>query len=153
MKKILFFTFVLNLVISCSFQSEPQKLDEFVDNAELKAESYTDADWEKSAIQYQKLVDEYLNSGKEYSEAEREMAARAMGRYHALLMRVGLERSASRLKEFGKILPSYLNGLVEGLDNESENIEKAFEGLFNEEKLEKSLESVEKTFERFFGDE
>lgn len=152
MKKLIFLSLAVLLVLSCS-QSLPQNLDAFVDNAELKAESYTQDDWEKSAIQYQKLVDEYVNSGKEYTEAEREMAARAMGRYHALLFRVGLERSASYMKELGKILPSYLDGLVEGLDNESENIEKTFEGLFNEEKIEKSLESVEKTFERIFGGE
>lgn len=142
-----------SFVISCASQSEPQKLDAFVDNAELKAETYTQEDWEKSAVQYQKLVDAYVNSNRDYTDAEREMAAKAMGRYHALLFRVGLEHSASYIKEMGKILPSYLDGLIEGLNEESKNIEKTFEGLFDEEKIEKSIESLENAFDRIFGDQ
>jgi len=57
---------------SCiSAQRRPaQALDSFVDKAELNCESYTSADWEKSALQYEKLVEQYSNSNMTQSEAE-----------------------------------------------------------------------------------
>lgn len=138
-------------VSSCGSSSEPQKLDSFVDKAELNASSYSQSDWEKSAIQYQKLVDDYMYSGKEYSDAEKEMAARAMGRYHALLLKSGIEKGASFLKEFGKMLPEYLDGLASGLDENADGVGSALENLFDEEKMEKSLDALESAFEKLFG--
>lgn len=84
MKQIV--VFILSIIISfftasCISQSEPQKLDSFVDKDELNYSSYSQSEWEQSAIEYQKPVDDYMYSGKEYTEAQKEMAARAMGRY------------------------------------------------------------------------
>lgn len=122
-----------------------------MDKVELNSSSYSSEDWEESAIQYQKLVDDYMNSGKQYSDAEKEMAVKAMGRYHALLIKSGIEKSASFLKEFGKVFPSYLDGIVEGIDANSEDIEKSLNNLFDEEKIEKSLESLNDKLEQLFG--
>lgn len=69
-----------------------------MDKTELNASSYSQSDWEKSAIEYQKLVDDYMYSGKEYTDAEKEMAARAMGRYHALLVKNGIESPERKLQ-------------------------------------------------------
>lgn len=55
-------------------------LDSFVDNAELNSSDYDAEDWQKSMLQYERLVEEYSNSGKEYTDAEKQMTARAMGR-------------------------------------------------------------------------
>ena len=66
------------LIAACSSSNIPQKLDSFVDNAELKSSDYDAEDWQKSMLQYEKLVDEYSNSGKEYTDAEKQMAVRAM---------------------------------------------------------------------------
>ena len=82
---------------------------------------------------YEKLVEEYSYSGKEYSDAEKQMAARAMGRYHSLIIKNGIEQSAAYLKELESILPSYLEGLVDGLGENSEDLGKTLEGIFNSE--------------------
>ena len=138
------------LIAACSSSNIPQKLDSFVDNAELKSSDYDAEDWQKSMLQYEKLVDEYSNSGKEYTDAEKQMAVRAMGRYHSLLIKKGVEQSAAYLKELESILPSYLEGLVDGIGENSEDLGKTLEGIFNSEELEKAFEGLGNKLEEIF---
>lgn len=141
----------LVLMATCSSSNIPQKLDSFVDNAELKSNDYDAEDWQKSMLQYEELVEEFSNSGKEYSNAEKQMAARAMGRYHSLLIKNGIEQSAAYLKELESILPSYLEGLVDGLGENSEEFGKTLEGIFNSEELENAFDGLENRLEELFG--
>ena len=141
----------LVLMATCSSSNIPQKLDSFVDNAELKSNDYDAEDWQKSMLQYEELVEEFSNSGKEYSNAEKQMAARAMGRYHSLLIKNGIEQSAAYLKELESILPSYLEGLVDGLGENSEELGKTLEGICNSEELEKAFEGLGNRLEELFG--
>lgn len=129
----------------------PQKLDSFVDNAELKSNDYDAEDWQNSMLQHEELVEEFSNSGKEYSNAEKQMAARAMGRYHSLLIKNGIEQSAAYLKELESILPSYLEGLVDGLGENSEEFGKTLEGISNSEELEKAFDGLGNRLEELFG--
>lgn len=139
-------------IAACSSSSIPQKLDSFVDNTELKSSDYDAEDWQRSTLQYERLVEEYINSGKEYTDAEKQMAARAMGRYHSLLIKNGVEQSAAYLKELESILPSYLEGLVDGLGENSEELGKTLEDIFNSEELEKTFENIGNTLEQLFGE-
>lgn len=141
----------LVLMATCSSSNIPQKLDSFVDNAELKSNDYDAEDWQKSMLQYEELVEEFSNSGKEYSNAEKQMAARAMGRYHSLLIKNGIEQSAAYLKELESILPSYLEGLVDGLGENSEEFGKTLEGISNSEELEKAFDGLGNRLEELFG--
>ena len=59
-KHTLIVAMIAFLMASCASQSAPQKLDSFVDKAELNSSSYSQTDWEKSAVEYQKLVDDYM---------------------------------------------------------------------------------------------
>ena len=138
------------LIAACSSSNIPQKLDSFVDNAELKSSDYDAEDWQKSMLQYEKLVDEYRSSGKEHTDADKQMAVRAMGRYHSLLIKKGVEQSAAYLKELESILPSYLEGLVDGLGENSEELGKTLEGIFNSEELEKAFEGLGNKLEEIF---
>lgn len=138
-------------IVACSSSNIPQKLDSFVDNAELKSNDYDAEDWQESMLQYERLVEEYSNSGKEYTNAEKQMAARAMGRYHSLLIKNGVEQSAAYLKELEAILPSYLEGLVEGLGENSEELGKTLEGIFNSKEMEKAFEGLGNKLEEIFG--
>lgn len=142
----------LVLLATCSSSSIPQKLDSFVDNAELKSNDYDAEDWQNSMLQYEELVEELSNSGKEYSNAEKQMAARAMGRYHSLLIKNGIEQSAAYLKELESILPSYLEGLIDGLGENSEEFGKTLEGISNSEELEKAVDGLGNRLEELFGE-
>lgn len=141
----------LVLLATCSSSNIPQKLDSFVDNAELKSNDYDAEDWQNSMLQYEELVEELSNSGKEYSNAEKQMAARAMGRYHSLLIKNGIEQSAAYLKELESILPSYLEGLIDGLGENSEEFRKTLEGISNSEELEKAFDGLGNRLEELFG--
>lgn len=141
----------LVLLATCSSSNMPQKLDSFVDNAELKSNDYDAEDWQNSMLQHEELVEEFSNSGKEYSNAEKQMAARAMGRYHSLLIKNGIEQSAAYLKELESILPSYLEGLVDGLGENSEEFGKTLEGISNSEELENAFDGLGNRLEELFG--
>lgn len=142
----------LVLLATCSSSNIPQKLDSFVDNAELKSNDYDAEDWQNSMLQYEELVEELSNSGKEYSNTEKQMAARAMGRYHSLLIKNGIEQSAAYLKELESILPSYLEGLIDGLGENSEEFGKTLEGISNSEELEKAFDGLGNRLEELFGE-
>ncbi len=142
----------LVLLATCSSSNIPQKLDSFVDNAELKSNDYDAEDWQNSMLQYEELVEDLSNSGKEYSNAEKQMAARAMGRYHSLLIKNGIEQSAAYLKELESILPSYLEGLIDGLGENSEEFGKTLEGISNSEELEKAFDGLGNRLEELFGE-
>ena len=139
------------VVLSCSNTTAPQKLDYFVDKTELNCDKYDADDWQKSMVQYDQLVKEFNKPGKQYTEAEKQMAARAMGRYHSLLIKNGIEQSAAYIEELKQVLPSYLEGLVDGLGESSDEIGKSLEGIFNSEEFEKAFESLEEELEDIFG--
>lgn len=142
----------ISLILGSCSVSLPEKLDRFVDKAELNSSTYDANDWQKSLNQYAELVNELSSSGKQYSDAEKEMAARAMGRYHSLLIKNGIEASATYIKELKSILPSYLEGLVEGLDENSDEIGKSLEGLFDNEELYRVLDNLGEKLEGIFGE-
>lgn len=144
---ILFAAISAMIIASCASQSAPQALDAFVDKAELNSELYSPEDWERSELQYEKLIEQYANSGKSYTEAEKQMAARAMGRYHALLIKNGIEQSAEFLRELGNILPSYFEGITDGLEDSKID----WDSIFDEEKIEESLDGLEQSLEKIFG--
>lgn len=61
-RMILFIVLTSAFIVACSSSNIPQKLDSFVDNAELKSSDYDAEDWQKSMLQYERLVEEYNNS-------------------------------------------------------------------------------------------
>jgi hypothetical protein len=142
------------LLTSCigSNRSVPQRMDSFVDNAELKSDSYSAEDWEKSEATFEKLVSEYENSPQKYTDAEKKMAARAIGRYHALLLKQGIKESASMILELGNILPDYIDGFVDGLKQDGEDFDGTLNNLLDTAALEKSMEELGSAIEELFGD-
>ena len=148
---IVFFIATASAVQSCSNTTVPQKLDNFVDKTELNCDKYDADDWQKSMVRYDQLVKEFNKPGRQYTEAEKQMAARAMGRYHSLLIKNGIEQSATYLEELKNVLPSYLEGLVDGLGESSDEIGKNLEDIFNSEEFEKAFEDLGEKLEDIFG--
>ena len=140
-KTKLFAVMILFIVTSCASQSVPQKLDDFVNKVEQNSSAYSQSDWEKTAMEYQRLVDEYLYSEIEYTEEERNKAARAMGRYHAIILKNEIESSVSFLKEFCKIFPEYLDGFASGLN----------EDKLDDSNVELSMDAIDRAIEELFA--
>lgn len=149
--RVLAISIIAIVTAACISSNAPQKLDSFVDKTELNCDKYDADDWQKSMVQYDQLVKEFNKPGKQYTEAEKQMAARAMGRYHSLLIKNGIEQSAAYIEELKQVLPSYLEGLVDGLGESSDEIGKSLEGIFNSEEFEKAFESLEEELEDIFG--
>ncbi|MBO4571779.1 MAG: hypothetical protein J5699_07635 [Bacteroidales bacterium] len=140
---------VIFLAAGCT--SAPKKLDRFVEKTEINCDNYETEDWDKSMQQYKKLVDEYKNSDKEYTDEEKKMALKAMGRYHALLIKKGLEKSATFIEEFGAALPSYLDGILDGMKENTEGFGKSLEEMFDGEKIDKALSDFSDKLEEIFS--
>lgn len=138
------------ILASCAVQTAPQRLDEFVDDAEINAGDYTAEDWAQSNEAYGLLLDEYLNSGQEYTEEEKQLAAEAMGRYHALVLKNGVTKAGEYLQKLGDILPSYLNGLASGIEENGGNIESFFNNLVDEEAMDQSIDRLNDALEKIF---
>ncbi len=136
---------------ACSRYSVPQKLHVFVNRTEQLCVNYQAADWQRSMNQFEKLVDEYHASGKRYTEAERKMAAKAIGRYHSLLIQNGIEQSAAFLEALKAALPAYFEGFMDGLGDHSEELEESLENLLDTEGLEDVFSGMEGKLEEIFG--
>ena len=154
MKTIRYFitlSFLSLFLSSCAVCSIPRRLDNFVDNTELKCSGYSKADWDKSETQYNRLVNQYESSNADYSKAEKKMAARAIGRYQTLLVENGIEDTITDVKALKDVLSEYLDGMSSMMKSKSNEIEPAFERLLNDEEIKNSFNSIGDTFRRIFN--
>ena len=141
---------ILLFVDSCATMSLPRRLDSFVDDAELKCDKYSNADWDRSRRQYEHLVDRYMNSERDYSVAESRMAARAMTRYYVLEVKNGISESAGYVEALGKAIPEYVDELSEELKVTKNALTSAFRKVFNKKNVKKFLNEVEDFFDDLF---
>lgn len=149
--KVLAVLAMLVAACACSRLSAPQKLNLFVNRTEQLCGNYQASDWQRSMSQFDKLVEEYHTSGKRYTAAERDMAAKSIGRYHALLVQCGIKQSADFLEELKKALPAYLEGFAEIFGEHSGELEETLEDLFDTEGLEEAWSGLGEKLEEIFG--
>lgn len=151
MKQI--FTLILSIALlsACSTQNIPVAMDRFVDKAEQNGDKYSESDWEQSKEDFEKLIEDYTNSDRKYTQAEKEMAANAIGRYHALVLKQGFSKAQEYLQSLGKIIPEYLNGFATELENHSEGLIKSIESIIDTSSIESSLEKIGSALENLFG--
>lgn len=139
-------------IVSCaSGKSIPQKLDKFVTEAESNSQKYTKDEWTRSRQDYEALLNQYMENSDKYSQEEKEVAIKAMGRYHALVLKNGIQQGADLLKKYAALLPSYFDGFASGLQGEGVNLEEAIKSVIDEEKLDKAVENLGKALESIFG--
>lgn len=151
MKKILSAIITIGLLASCASMNLPEQLDSFVDKAEINSEKQDDYNWEQSIEDFQALVDAYNTSDKKYTEEEKQIAARAIGRYHALLIKEGIGKSTDLIKNIGKIIPEYIDGLATELGKGAESIKQTFESMIDTSAIESSIEKLGSALESIFG--
>lgn len=116
---------------SCANTSIPKKMDNFVDDAELEFNDYTEKDWNKSIERFDQLVDKYNEREDKYSDSEKKMAAKAILRYNVLLLKNGFSAAGDFLKGLGDMFPSILEGMSAGFSAGMEGVSVGMEGLLN----------------------
>ncbi len=142
---------LLTLLTACAaLAGTPQKIDEFVAKTESECQNYSKEDWQKSRSEYRALLDEYKNSRKEFTQAEKEQVVRAMGRYNALLIKNGIIKSSMGVQEFSALLPDFIKGLSEGLEANSEEINRSLKSLVDTNKLNSAIQSLGSALEKIF---
>ena len=154
MKKLMrtFLVAVCFFCLSCTvYGGIPQKLDSFVAKTEKHCAKYSKQDWEQSRKEYRALVDEYDKVKDQLSDADKDTAIRAMERYSALMIKNGIVAGAAGVKEFGAMLPGYLEGLAAGLDANAEEISKALKSLVDTNKINSAFESLGNALEKITG--
>ena len=129
----------------------PQKLDQFVTKTESECETYSKEDWQKSRKEYKSLLEDYKNSKVEFTQQDKELAVRAMGRYNALLIKNGIVKSSMGIQEFSAMLPDFIKGLSDGLAANSEEINKSLKSLVDTNKLNGALQSLGNALEKVFA--
>lgn len=132
MKRNIFAMVAIGLVLgSCANTSIPKKMDNFVDDAELEFNDYTEKDWNKSIERFDQLVDKYNEREDKYSDSEKKMAAKAILRYNVLLLKNGFSAAGDFLKGLGDMFPSILEGMSAGFSAGMEGVSVGMEGLLN----------------------
>lgn len=150
MRHLLITILAIASLCSCSMSNLPAAMDSFVDNAELKGENYSDQEWKQSISEFEEMIDQYKNSDQQYSQEEKEMAAKSIGRYHALLVKQGLAKSKGIIESLGKIIPQYLEGFASELEKDSEGLLESLESLVDTTALESSMEKLGASLEKLF---
>lgn len=109
----------LSTFISCT-RPLSNRMDEYVTKVEANCKNWTETDWELSKEEYSKLLEEYELNYDSYTQEEKDAINKAIGRYNGLLVKQGIEDAGNMLKEFGKRLPSLVEGFMSAFEDKTE---------------------------------
>ena len=114
MKKLLMMIVAVLCMTACAtWKNVPQRLDKLVDETEQTSSSYTTDDWETSKQRYQALISEYAEHEDDFTDEQKSLVMKDIGRYHALLATHSMSDAITFLRTMIRILPSYLQGILE----------------------------------------
>ena len=99
MRQLLVIATTALLLLAAAGCSVPARLNSFVNRTERRAYRYSLRDWHYSLERYEYLVTQYIHNYTRYTTAQKRMAMRAIGRYHALLVQAGVRESAGLIYE------------------------------------------------------
>lgn len=147
MKAYRFLTLLVMLtIISCStWRKVPDKMDVFVGKAEASASKYTAEDWAKSKEEYQALINEFSEHEDQYTDEEKARVMKDIGRYHALLVVNGINEAASFVQTLKQILPEYLNGINEVINESKGGVSDLIRDILNPEGLGQAVQGLKES--------
>ena len=131
MRKFLLLIAASTMLLSCSsgWKQVPDKLEKLVNKVELKAESFTSADWDSIKEEYSDLMDTFNDNIRKYTSAETKRVRRASGKFNGLVLRNGIRNAGSILNDIIDSAPDYLDGLGEALDRTGDSALDAIDYL------------------------
>ena len=143
MKRLFILLSSLALVTACAtWKNLPDRLDDFVDEAELASAKYSAEDWQASRDAYEELIAEYAEHEDQYTQEQKNRVMRDMGRYHALLVVNGIHETTSFIKNLKSILPSYLEGVSDVVKENKEGVRDMFRDIFDVSGIKESIEGL-----------
>lgn len=108
-------------------QDPSENLKSFIEDAVKNADSYTDEQWEQSGVEYQKLLDEFINSEKEYTSKERREVLTLIASYYTLLIQHQITCLVDSFSTWGEQLEDIVS--EENMDSLFSGIGKTMGGL------------------------
>ena len=140
MKHFSLFAVALLLVTACAtWQNVPDRLDDFVDKAEKTSSKYSPEDWKESKDKYEELINLYAEHEDQYTTEEKARVMKDIGRYLALLVVNGINEAAAYVESLKKILPSYLEGINEVIDENKGGVIDLIKGVLNPEGVDRAV--------------
>ena len=97
----------------------PTRIEKFVDKVEKNASSYTEADWEKVSDQFSNLMEQYEKTQDKLSQEDRSRIDKAIGRYHAIVLKSGINNVINDFSNAVKGALKGVGGFFEGLGGKS----------------------------------
>lgn len=114
MKQLLMMLVAVLCMTACAtWKNVPQRLDKLVDETAKTSSSYSNDDWETSKQRYQALISEYAEHEDDYTDEQKALVMKDIGRYHAMLAVHSMSDAITFLRTMIRILPSYLQGILE----------------------------------------
>ena len=102
----------------------PLRFERFVDKVEKNADSFTKEEWQSASDQFDKLMADYEKSYDKLSDQDKERIDKAIGRYHALVVKSGINSVIESFNEAVSDLSSTIKGIVKGIGSFFEELGK-----------------------------
>ena len=135
-------TFLLLVTACATWRNVPDRLDDFVDKAENTSSKYSPEDWKESKAKYEELINLYAEHEDQYTTEEKARVMKDIGRYHALLVVNGINEAAAFVETMKKILPSYLEGINEVINENKGGVTELIKGILNPEGLDQAVRGL-----------
>lgn len=116
-KLSIFLTLIL-FTVSCgnTIDRKVDNLDNFVNKVEANEQTYTEADWQMSDEEFERLCAEIEANYDSMTPEQQKAAMKAIGKYHGMRTREGIDSAFDEAKKAIEKLPAILEGFGEGLN-------------------------------------
>ena len=155
MKRLLLFLALLSVTACATWKNVPERLDKFVGKAEKTAPDYSNGEWEKSKQEYEALISEYSEHEDDYTDEQKALVMKDIGRYHSLLIVHSLSDAWTFLKKMVQILPSYWEGVKEifkeFIEDKKQDISEIVNILIGPDGIGKSLQGLAEDWDAFIN--
>lgn len=114
-KHIIFCLLLTIIMVSCNApQKRPiDKLNSHIAKVEKEYTNYSIEEWEAANIEFEKIVANIEANYETMTQAERDAAMKAIGRYYGLVAKQGLQNAAQETQKVLEALPSLIEGFTD----------------------------------------
>ena len=114
MKRIIVLILVMAaamLVTSSCKETLPARFETFVNVVEKRCDKFSEADWQKSNEQFEKLVKEYRDNRASFNDDEKARINAAIAKYVKIVTKSGVKSAVKSLEDLGSLITPFLEGV------------------------------------------
>lgn len=107
-------TLIALIAVSCTSML-PVRFEQFVDKVEKNGSSYSEKEWQETSAKFEKLMNEYNQAYDKLSTDDQERINKAIGRYHAVVIKSGVNSVISSFDKIVSSVSSKVKGFLDGV--------------------------------------